>query len=396
MARFGKIVDIVQSALIAQSLARVFALFIPLVMVFIARFALPEGASAQFFLLLTETVAFAAVARLGADVYLPVCGVKDGKVEISPTYRILFHCVSFVLVALTFLPSFGFSIPMALGITALVMQAAMLAEIARARGSYFWFYLMKAPVSYFGALIWAIWMYADIGGLAVFGAMLVLTLALINIRLSNASPEQGQWRGILTDTVLSFVRVVAAWQASFLVRLFGSGDDLEITVFYTRFVILVTFLFSLYNARIANQLRGADQAPTLEGIRKINSAPMKKTLAWAVVSGAGVCVFAAIVDPTLIGVVAVLMAASVITVWFGNLPPIYVGLRQNGLSLAMFAGSIVIFTVTFIVFLGYMDVLWAMALASVIAALLKGAAHHFGLSIAYARAVRANRWNQSA
>jgi hypothetical protein len=346
-----------------QFAARLFALVVPFGIAFLARLVFPDDVAARFFVLLTDAVAVTAVAKIGVDVYVPSCRTSDGRVVLDRRYFIAFQAVSGLLLLVLILPEDTGAIRQAAGVSALVIQAALLAELARAKGNFFWFYLLKAPAVYVVAVIWAFLLGTGTMIAIPVSIMLLVLSIVLSLRLVRLGNDNVGSVYFLLGTILSIVVVVFSWKEPFFGRTIGDVDALEVLVFYTRYKMVVTFVFMLHNARMPNLLR--DRTADIDGpeLRQISQRTRTVSFAWALITtivGLGYCY---IMEPQHLLPVGIILASSFGLMQFGNLVPIYISFRKTGWLIFSHLAAIVAFVGMAFVLTTQMSPLLAVAIA---------------------------------
>lgn len=353
---------------LGQSLARAFALTIPFAIVLAARSLFPQAQSVAFFRLLADAVLITAVARLGVDIYIARCKMDGLRVIVSKGYIAVFHGVSVAAMVgfLLFGESLG-GVFRTLGVSALVVQAALLAEIARARGYFTLFYLLKSPMNYIAVTIWvfAYMAYPMLTNLVAVGLM--AGSILLSLRLLGFEDGGPGWTKLFPATLLSILIIAFSWKETLLINRTGDDMALEIVTFYTRFKIMITFLFTVHNARVPNLMREAGPSPDAATLRRIMRGPMTAIAAWSVAFIAMGMGCAWYVDPGHLAAVAVILMSSLVLVAFGNLIPVLNALDRQPLLMAAHVQALASFALVSLALIPVTGLLMAVAIAALLA-----------------------------
>ncbi len=379
---------------LSQTASRIFALAIPLISVFVAREFLNDVTSELFFVILTDTIAITAFARLGVDIYLPSCRLSNNnKLVIHPAYATIFHGLSLLLLLLMLILSDRLRIPQGFGVSMLVIQGAMYAEIGRSRGKYLIFYMFKSPIIYLTSLVWSIWYMSDLPALNFAALLSLVSLVLLNITSSDFILERVKWRVFVTSAAFSALMVIFSWKDAFVMRFFNDPDALAVIVFYGRMKLAIMFVFALYNARVPNVLRNLDVAPELSFLRSLARRSLGKGLLWGLLMTILALSYCAFTEPELLPVVSILLIASLVVILYGNLAQIFIVMRRTGYLSKVYSVVIVIF-LTFVYFLVPLTgLLFAFAVSGLISQIVLGAVLYIDLPRNLNLAIDTGRWN---
>ena len=383
-----------QVRFIHQLLFRVSALSISVLSVIVARQYISGDASNLFFSTLTDSVILTAFSRLGADTYFSACSISNlRKLQVNKYYLSVLHLCSLIMMILSFINPFNLALFYALGVSSIVVQFCVFAEIFRARGNFLFFYLSKSPVIYIFSLLWAL--LVSFGVLDVAKPILLVFLCLIiftNSRLVDFSDNQVDFKFIVGSAVFSSLLVFFSWKDAFVLRIFADSDSLETIVFYGRLKLIVLFVFALYNARIPNIIRSFSKPPLLSQLRTISSDSLSSGLLWATLTSVPIIFYSKIYDPSVVPIISILLLTNFVTIFFGNLNQVFVGIRRTGYLSIIYFISLFVFGLLFLVLQRFFDTLPSLVWSTLIVQILVGCTLYIDLPRNLERAVSSGQW----
>jgi len=378
----------------SQSVARVLALLIPIISVYIAREFLVNSVSEEFFVTLTDTIAITAFARLGVDVYLPSCRLnEEQKLIIHPGYATIFHGTSVCLLMLTICAPTNLLISQGVGVSIFVIQGAMYAEIGRARGKFLIFYMFKSPIIYLTSLIWTIWHSSNLPALYHSSIFTLFLFVFLNIRSSPFSSQRVKWRLLVNSAVFSALLVIFSWKDAITMRLFDDPESLEVIVFYGRMKLAIMFVFALYNARVPNTLRNLDYPPKLSFLRAVARRSLVKGLLWGIMMSIIVLGFCALTEPNLLPVVSILLTSSLVIILYGNLGQIFIAMQRTGYLSIVYLIVIFFFLISIHFLVPKFGVLLGFSISGLVTQILLGLILYTDLPRNLNIAIKSGRWN---
>lgn len=322
----------------SQAASRVAALSLPLIVVVAVRQFGSAELIKSFFVLLTDTALLVAFCKLGIDVYLPSCQLRDNKVLVHQKFKLAYMVVGTLLAVLA-LSSYSLGTHWQLGFAATLVLAFLgLAEIGRLKQNFIAFYFLKSPALYIGVLLVII--TTSSGVMSAVVALLVLASWVYLFKIMQGEVAEIPGRALFASAMVSIVILLFSWKEAALSRLAFSSENIDSLVMYSRFALITTFPFMLQNARVPLLLKESASLSMAESINAVLSQRKMLTRLWALVTGVLVVLYAGYAEPELVLGVFFLMAASCILVVFGNISAAMIYYREyKRVFVCYFAGG---------------------------------------------------------
>lgn len=334
---------------IKQGVARLFALSFPLTIVLVVRFHSSDTFGNLFFEILTDLIVIVSFLKLGVDVYLPSATTVYPNVYVSELWKISWIVIGVLCCLIGIYLYVNNYAEHIIVVACFVSTCLMLAEIHRLNNRFVIFYMLKSPAVYFAAILLALSLY---GVYSLFWLKLVCVLAIVfcfSLVKSNGKSRQGN--SVILAVVLSVLVVISNWKEAMASRYLFDSFELGAIVMYTRFMILITFLYMLNNAAVPGLLKERNKW-TASQILKLAGSNRTSNTIWAILCAAIILIYVKVVEPKYFFGVAMLYASSVILVWVGNITMCMVCVRMYKELIYTHVLSIILFSFIVILFFG--------------------------------------------
>lgn len=315
------------------------ALSLPLLVVLAVRYYSSNDFQNIFFTQLTDVVVLSAFLKFGVDSYLQGAKIVGERIQVDEKWRKGWFFILCALLLLTIQGLFYSSTWVLFSAVLLVLISYQFAEIGRLQENYLKFYLLKAPAVYVVVLVLVIITHRFDEVSFLVGIILLASLIYAYRGMDTVEGDIDSI-GIAQSWLVSVVVILFSWKEAVISRLLFDGSELPELVMYTRLLVVITFPFMLYNARIPNRLRTLSESKIQpNAISDVIKDGRMKNIIWAVGSSLPIVIFSSVFDREHTVSVAILLISGWLLVYFGNIQSAFIYLRSyRAVVLCVFIG----------------------------------------------------------